>query len=303
MMPPKKIRTAVIPAAGLGSRFLPATKVVPKELLPIAGRPLIQHAVEEAAASGLESAILVVGPGKNILTAHFERDVTLESKLRQAGRPTLAAEIRQLSQTITIRTAWQESPRGLADAIACARSEVGDEPFAVILPDAFIDSAVPCTRQLMDCYASTPGCIVATQMVEPEELDRFGIVVIEPALSTFPRGCARSVVSLLEKPAASSLPPSYGIIGRYVLEPGIFRNIDQIRAGVSGELQLTDALSLCLRMSPVYAYHFEGTHFDAGSPLGFLQANLAEALKDPEQARCLRKQFIEQGASLVEASP
>jgi UTP--glucose-1-phosphate uridylyltransferase len=265
----------------------------------VGGRPLLQLAVQEAAASGLERAILVVGPGKGLLTSHFERDIALENRLEQSGRKALAAEIRLLSQMIEIRTAWQDPPLGLAHAIANARSQIDDEPFAVILPDAFIDSVVPCTLQLMDCYAASPGCIVATQLVAAEDVDRFGIVETELASSAFPVGRTQRVLSLIEKPAVGSLPASYGIIGRYILEPEIFRYIDQTPFGVSGEQQLTDALSLSLGKLPVYAYRFEGVHFDAGGPLGLLQANLAQALKHPEEARLLRKQWAAQEANLI----
>jgi UTP--glucose-1-phosphate uridylyltransferase len=212
---PSKIKTAVIPAAGLGTRFLPATKVVPKELLPIAGRPLIQYAVEEAVASGLETVILVVGPGKELLAQHFRRNVGLEDILLSRGDKEGADGIRRLAELAEIRTVWQEQSLGLANAIATAKPLIGDEPFAVILPDALIDAEVGCIRQLMECYEKHPGCIVATQEVQPDQVDRFGIVdVVELPDSSFDNRVLR-VTSLTERPekfspASRKLAPAWG---------------------------------------------------------------------------------------------
>jgi UTP--glucose-1-phosphate uridylyltransferase len=174
------IRKLVIPAAGLGTRFLPATKVVPKELLPIAGKPLIQFAVEEAAASGIETVILVISSGKGLLAEHFNPNPHLENLLRARGNAQAAELVRRLSELAEIRTVWQDSPLGLADAIRCARASVGDEPFAVILPDALIDSDRPCIGQLMACYENHPGCVLATQLVELADVGRFGILDVIP---------------------------------------------------------------------------------------------------------------------------
>jgi UTP--glucose-1-phosphate uridylyltransferase len=287
-MTSSKIRKAVIPAAGLGTRFLPATKVVPKEMLPIAGRPLIQFAVEEAAAAGLETVILVVNGRKSLVAGHFDRDPQLESLLAQTGKRKEERLVRRLSELAEVRTTWQEQPLGLAHAIRCARPLVGDEPFAVILPDALIDSAVPCIRQLMECYEKHTGCIVATQLVAPSDVSRFGIVDVVPMSDTSCDGHAMRVTALTERPQLKPSTSRYGIFGRYILEPEIFLSIENTRPGFGGELQLTDALQLACGRVPIYAYRFEGVHYDAGSKLGFLQATLGYSLKDPELAGSLR---------------
>jgi UTP--glucose-1-phosphate uridylyltransferase len=293
-----RIQKVVIPAAGLGTRFLPATKVVPKEMMPIAGRPLIQFAVEEAAASGLKTVILVISRGKSLVAEHFSRNVALEKILVQRGRMGDANLIRCLSEVAEIQTVSQEAPLGLADAIRSARSLVGDEPFAVILPDAVIDSAKPCIRQLMDCYEKHRGCVVATQMVEASEVDRFGVLDVASLLDTCCGGRTVQVTSLTERPKLGSVSSRNGIFGRYILEPEIFSCIEQAHPGFGGELQLTDALLLYSNRSPLYAYQFEGTHYDAGSKLGYLQATLAYALKDPDVAQSLQEHMRSLAPSL-----
>src|SRR5690242_7718542 len=274
-----KIRKAVIPAAGHGTRFLPVTKVVPKEMLPIAGKPLIQFAVEEAAASGLETVILVLGRGKRLLADYFQENPRLEEFLAKRGRIQEVEELRRLSRLIEIRTVWQDSALGLAHAIGCAQSQIEDEAFAVILPDALIDSAVPCVRQLMDCYDRHPGCIVATRQVDDSEVERFGILEGVPVSD--PRGRVLGVHSLIERPDPRRVASRHGIFGRYILNPQIFECIDQLKPGFGGELQLTDALMGCSHSTPVYGYCFEGTHYDAGDKTGFLEATLHFALRDP----------------------
>jgi UTP--glucose-1-phosphate uridylyltransferase len=282
-----RIRKLVIPAAGLGTRFLPATKVVPKELLPIAGKPLIQFAVEEASASGIETVILVISSGKGLVAEHFDPNPHLESLLRSRGDTRSAELIRQLSELAEIRTVWQDSPLGLADAIRCARALVGDEPFAVILPDALIDSECPCIAQLMTCYDKHPGCVIATQMVEHRDVSRFGILDVILMHDPCCEGRVLRVMSLTERPSPESTSSCFGIFGRYILEPEIFSCIDRTRPGYGGELQLTDSLSLCSDRTPIYAYQFHGTHYDAGDKFGYLQASIAYALKDPDTGRSL----------------
>jgi|HubBroStandDraft_2_1064218.scaffolds.fasta_scaffold25522_2 UTP--glucose-1-phosphate uridylyltransferase len=289
MTSPSRIRKLVIPAAGLGTRFLPVTKVLPKELLPIASKPLIQFAVEEASASGIETVILVISSGKRLLAEHFHPNPHLESLLTARGNPGAAELIRRLSHLAEIRTVWQDSPLGLADAIRCARSQVEDEPFAVVLPDALIDSERPCISQLIDCYEKHPGCVIATQMVESTDVSRFGILDVIPMHDPCCGGRALRVISLTERPISESTSPRFGIFGRYILEPEIFSCIDHTRPGYAGELQLTDSLSLCSNRTPVYAYQFEGVHYDAGDKLGYLKASIAYSLKDPETARPLLK--------------
>jgi UTP--glucose-1-phosphate uridylyltransferase len=282
-----RIRKAIVPAAGKGTRFLPATKVIPKEMLPIAGRPLVQLAVEEAAASGIETLILVISKQRNLIAEHFQRNFELEELLARKGKFQDENRLRRLSELADIRTVFQDAPLGLAHAIACAQSEVGGEPFAVILPDAVIDSSVPCLRQLVDCYAKHPGCVIAVRMVHASEVDRYGILEVAPQN----QGVMR-VVSLVERPAVGSVSSRHGIFGRYILEPEIFEYIARLRPGLDGELQLTDALSLCASRIPIYACYFEGKHYDAGSKLGYLQATLAYALKDASTARVLREQIM-----------
>jgi UTP--glucose-1-phosphate uridylyltransferase len=297
-----RIRKAVIPAAGLGTRFLPASKVVPKELLPLASRPLIQFAVEEAVASGLDTLILVLSRAKSLVAEYFRHDVTLEQTLMRLGHDHGAALVRHLSELADIRVVWQETPLGLADAIRTARPLLADEPFAVILPDAIIDSTVPCIRQLMQCYENYPGCIVATQMVEPSETDRFGILEVTSFADFSCGGRALRVTNLTERPHEKSTCSRYGIFGRYILEQEIFDSIEQTRPGFANELQLTDALLVCARRVPLYAYHFEGVHYDAGSKLGYLQASVSFALKDPELAGPLREYLSWLAPSAVEST-
>lgn len=286
---PSRIRKAVIPAAGLGTRFLPATKVIPKEMLPIAGRPLIQIAIEEAAASGLETIIVVIGKGKHLLQEHFRRNPALEALLTQRGYPEGAELLRKLTNLAEIRTAWQPAPLGLGDAIHCARSLVGDEPFAVILPDAVIDSEAPCIGQLLECYRKHPGCVIATRLVKATEVEHFGILDLIPMRDHCCGGRTSRVNALTERPSPGMSNSRYGIFGRYILEPDIFDGVEQTQPGRGGELQLTDALQISSNSVPLYAYRFVGEHYDAGSKLGFLQANLAYALKDAELGTPLRK--------------
>lgn len=282
------IRQVVIPAAGLGTRFLPATKVVPKELLSICAKPLIQYAVEEAAASGIETVILVISRGKELLAEYFQRNVPLENALAERGKEEAAASLRSLSDLGDIRIVYQDAPLGLADAIRSAQSLLAEEPFAVILPDALIDSIVPCIRQLIDCHERHPGCVIATRAVDPAETDSFGMMEAVPMTDPCCGGRALRVGSLIERPPAGSHALRHGIFGRYILEPEIFSSIEQTRPGLSGELQLTDALSLYSQHKSIFAYCFEGSHYDAGSKVGFLQATLAYALKDSALAPVVR---------------
>jgi UTP--glucose-1-phosphate uridylyltransferase len=279
---PRKVRKVVIPAAGLGTRLLPATKVVPKEMLPIAGRPLIQFSVEEAVASGADLVILVISEAKSLIAQHFSRDIDLEALLARCGRAAEAEMIRRLAQMVEVRTVTQEAPLGLADAIAKTRPLIGAEPFAVILPDAIIDSVVPAIRQLKQCYERYPGCIIATQRVSPSEVDRFGILDVLALQDSNSDSRTFRVSSLTERPRRELATSDYGIFGRYILEPEIFNFIGSVQPGFAGELQLTDLLQLYSRKLPLYAYEFEGTHYDAGTKVGFLQATLAYSLKDSE---------------------
>ena len=301
-MSSQTIRKVVIPAAGLGTRFLPATKVIPKELLPIVGKPLIQYAVEESVASGMDTVILVIGRGKNLLAEHFQRNIYLEHTLLQRGKSEDATLVRRLSEMAKIHTVWQESPLGLADAVRSARSLVGDEPFAVILPDALIDSSVPCIRQLAACYEKHPGCVIATRAVERDEVGRFGILDVLPIPDPCCGGRTLRVISLTERPRPGTVVSRFGIFGRYILTPEIFPCIERTLPGFNGEMQLTDSLLLCSSQVPTFGYRFEGQHYDAGSKTGFLQATLAYALKDPELAGVLREQWATLEPARMEAA-
>lgn len=287
-----RIRKLIVPAAGLGTRLLPATKAVPKEMLPVAGKPLMQLAVEEATASGIQTVIFVISNNSCLLLEHFRRNIELENVLRQKGQGESADLIHRLAELAEIETVLQEEPRGLAHAIGCCRSKIGNEPFAVILPDAVIDAEVPCIRQLMDCYSRHPGCVVATQLVDAADVDRFGILKVAAFSDSCCGGRTMRVSSLIERPSVGSIGPSYGIFGRYILEPEIFPCIEQTPPGVGGELQLTDALQLCSAQVSLYAYRFDGNHYDAGSQLGFVQANLAYALKDAKVDPRVREQMF-----------
>jgi UTP--glucose-1-phosphate uridylyltransferase len=280
------IRKAVIPAAGLGTRWLPATKCVAKELLPLAGKPLIQHAVEEAVASGIEKILLVSAPGKRDLERYFQRDPVLEERVHARGDGHAWEELARLQNRVELQVAIQEQPRGLADAVACARSFVGDEPFAVLLPDNLVISDTPCTRQLIECYSRSPGCIVAIREVGRETAGGCGMVL--PAENKGQQQKLFAVASLLEKPAAAPACWRYAIFGRYVLEPGIFEVIGHTRPGAGGELQLTDSLDLYATSGRVWALRFEGEAYDAGSKLDFLRASLAVGLRDSELGPGLR---------------
>jgi len=295
------VRKAVIPAAGLGTRLLPVTKGVPKELLPIAGKPLIQYAVEEAAASGLETVILVVSPGEQQLAEYFKSDPILEEHLLQHGRDADAQALRDLASLAEIRTVYQDSPRGLAHAVGCARSEVGDEPFAVILPDALIDSVVPCTRQLIDCYDGEGGCVIATREVDAREVGSFGILDVVPASAAQNERVLR-VHSLTERPKAEAVTSRYGIFGRYILDPAIFSCIDRLRPGFAGELQLTDALAAYSSRSAIFGYCFEGIHYDAGDKAGFILATIDYALKTPDLSEPVRQHLARRDLITVSAN-
>ena len=273
----------------MGTRSLPATKVIPKEMLPIVDRPLVQFAVEEASASALDRVIFVIPAENSLVSEHFRRDLNLENTLRARGKGGEADLICRLSKLADICTVTQESPLGLADAIRCARPLLADETFAVILPDALIDSSLPCIRQLMDCYEKYPGCLVATQMVDPSEVERFGMLDVTPVSDSWYGDRIMRVDSLTERPKPGSVSLRFGIFGRYILEPEIFSCIDELKPGFGGELQLTDALRSYSERFPLYAYRFEGEHYDAGSKLGFLKATIAFALKDARLAEGLRE--------------
>jgi UTP--glucose-1-phosphate uridylyltransferase len=274
------VKKIVIPVAGLGTRLMPATKVVPKVLLPVGRKPLLLHAVEEAVAAGADCVVLVANRRDSLVCDYFQPNAALEDHLKQSGRDEEAASLNRVCQLISIVTVLQESPRGLADAIRCAQPIVGDQPFGVILPDALILASRPAIGQLIDQYALKPSTFIATRIVPQQETTRYGILVPGPQPApAHPR--IFPVKSLVEKPHPDAAPSRYGVFGRYILEPEIFAAIRSIHPDPSGELQLTDALNYLCSNHPVNACLFEGDHYDTGEWLGFAQANVACMLADP----------------------
>lgn len=281
----------MLPVAGLGTRFLPATKALPKEMLALVDKPLIQYAVEEAVASGIEVVILVTSEGKDTLEDHFSRDPELERVLAERGKSEELELVRRLSQLASVRSVRQPAPRGLGDAIGCARALVGAEPFAVLLPDDIIDHSTPCLRQLLEVYGEFPGCIIATRAVAPEKVNRYGMLGVEPVHPAARREWKDRlfrVSALVEKPPLGQAPSPYGVVGRYLLEPDIFAAIEQTEPGRGGEIQITDSLLRYARSRPVYAFRFEGAYYDAGHKLGLLRATVELGLKHPELGAAFR---------------
>lgn len=275
-----KVRKAVIPAAGFGMRMLPATKAIPKEMLPVAGKPLVQFAVEEAAASGIETVILVIRNHKSVLQVHFDRNLELESFLEDRQHTAAADLVRHLAGMAEILYVEQERPLGLAHAISCARPLVGEEAFAVLLPDVIVEGEVPVTRQLLRAREQHGGSVVAIREVEPRDVERHGIIRVDPdAVPSSVRSVR--VGALVEKPPGDRAPSRIGVFGRYLLEPTIWDFVAQITPDPRGELQLTDALHLFCRERPLFGHFFEGQHYDAGDPLGYLKGDLEIALQDP----------------------
>jgi UTP--glucose-1-phosphate uridylyltransferase len=284
----KKIVKAVIPAAGFGTRMLPATKAVPKEMLPVAGKPLIQYAVEEAAASGIETVILVVRDHKSLVQEHFARNHSLESFLDHRGLIASANVVRNLPRITELQFVRQRQPRGLAHAVSCARPLVGDDPFVVLLPDVIMVNREPVVHQLIRVHQESGGSVVAVREVEPHDLERFGVVQVGRTL-TGESGRWVSVTGLVEKPAADHAPSRLGIFGRYLLGPSIWKAIAQTSPDANGEVQLTDALNLHCQDEHLFGLCFEGQHHDAGDPIGYLKANLEIALQDARLREPLRR--------------
>lgn len=275
----RRVRKAVIPVAGLGTRFLPITKTVPKELLLLVDRPLVQYAVEEAVASGIEEIIFVTNPGKHAIESYFRPDPKLERQLHARGRRDELEAVRRVGRLARIRSVTQKRPLGLGHAVACARRAVGREPFAVLLPDEVVDADVPCTQQLLRVHARHGGSVIATQAVRGKRIEAYGVLGVAPGPERRVRGRLFRVTRLVEKPRAKAAPSPYVIVGRYVLEPDIFDALRATRPGRGGEIQLTDALALLARRKPIYAWRFEGTRLDAGNLPGFLRATLHLARK------------------------
>lgn len=273
----KRVRKAVFPAAGLGTRFLPATKAQPKEMLPLVDKPLIQYGVEEALASGIEQIIIVTGRGKNVLEDHFDISFELETTLRERNKVALLEEVQSVSRMVNVAYVRQKEALGLGHAVLVAKELIGDEPFAVILSDDIIDSQTPCLKQLVSAYERYGHSIISTTRVEGPAISRFGVLDVEAVSERTYR-----IRDMVEKPPADQAPSNLAIIGRYILTPEIFPALERTPRGSGGEIQLTDAMRLLLKEQPMYAYEFEGTRHDAGDKLGFLIATVEYALKRPD---------------------
>ena len=280
---PRKIRKAVIPAAGLGTRFLPATKAVPKELLPIVDTPTIQYIVAEAVAAGVRDVILVCARGKDSIVDHFDIAGELEAHLERTGKLELKRQMRAIAQLANVVTVRQQEPLGLGHAVLCAKEIVGDEPFVVMLGDDIIDARVPGTKQLADCWERHGLGTIALMEVPREETPMYGIAAGTPVDDRTIR-----IERLVEKPKQDP-PSNLAVIGRYVLPPEVFGILEQVQPGVGGEIQLTDALAVLAREEGLLGYRFEGDRYDAGDRFGYLKANIAFALKRPEIAAPLRE--------------
>ena len=278
---PKPIRKAVFPVAGLGTRFLPATKAVPKEMLPVVDRPVIEYAVAEAAAAGVTHMIFVTAKGKSALQDHFDRHVELEAVLKAEGR---TAELERLAAIVPdgvhCSVEIQPAPLGLGHAVWCARHIVGDEPFAVILPDDVVMADTGCLAQMTACYSAAGGNLLAVQDVPPDRTDRYGILDVGND-EDCPGGLAE-VRGLVEKPAPADAPSTLSIVGRYILQPEIFAALENGERGAGGEIQLTDAIAALIGRQPVHGFRFEGVRFDCGDRQGWLMANVAFALNRPD---------------------
>ena len=285
----KKVRKAVFPAAGLGTRFLPATKAQPKEMLPLVDKPIIQYAVEEALASGIENIIIVTGRGKSAIEDHFDVSYELEKILEERGQHDLLEIVRKVSDLIHISYVRQKEALGLGHAILMARDLVGDEPFAVLLGDDIIDAPVPCLRQMLDVYESSPASIVAIQEVPRETISHYGVISGSPVQYNGRNDQLFQVNDLVEKPPAEQAPSNYAIVGRYILEPEIFEKLATTKPGAKGEIQLTDGLRALLRERPIFGWRFDGKRYDAGDKLGFLTATVEFALRSPDLGDAFRQ--------------
>ncbi|MBC8165220.1 MAG: UTP--glucose-1-phosphate uridylyltransferase GalU [Bryobacteraceae bacterium] len=275
----EKVRKAVFPAAGIGTRFLPATKAQPKEMLALVDKPLIQYGVEEAIHSGISNIIIVTGRGKSSIEDHFDKSFELEYLLETRGKKELLADVRSISDMMDVCYVRQKEALGLGHAVLRVKELVGPEPFAVVLSDDVIDSDTPCIRQLLDVYEYFGAPVVALMEVPPESISAYGVVDAEPVEHNGSRSRLFRIRSMVEKPKASEAPSNLAIIGRYILTPEIFTSIEAVQPGSGGEIQLTDGLRHLLRNRPVYGLLFEGARYDAGDKLGFLKATVEFALK------------------------
>ena len=272
-----KIRKAIIPAAGLGTRFLPATKAQPKEMLPIVDKPTLQYIIEEAIASGIEEILIITGRNKTSIENHFDKSVELELELEKKGKTELLEMVRDISDMVNIHYIRQKEPLGLGHAVGCAKSFIGDEPFAVLLGDDIIDSEEPCLAQLIRAYEETNSIILGVQSVDKNDVYKYGIIDIESKDDRLYK-----VRDMVEKPNVSEAPSNVAILGRYILTPDIFEILEKQTPGKGGEIQLTDAIEYMLKSHHIYAYEFIGNRYDVGDKLGFIKATIDFALKREE---------------------
>jgi len=293
-----EIRKAVIPAAGLGTRFLPATKAQPKEMLPLVDKPTIQYIVEEAVASGIEDILIITGRNKRAIEDHFDRSIELELALDGSHKEELLKLVQDVSDLVDIHYVRQKEPKGLGHAVWCARKFIGDEPFAVLLGDDVVRAEVPALKQLIEVYRRRGGSVLGVQEVPEADVSRYGIVKprsVEPRLY--------AVEDFVEKPAPEQAPSRLAVLGRYILEPEIFRILERTPPGAGGEIQLTDAIRELGRHRPIWAYVFEGRRYDVGDKLGFLQATVELALERPDLGPAFRRYLLGLMPRLAEQEP
>lgn len=279
-----KVRKAIIPAGGLGTRFLPATKAQPKEMLPIVDKPTIQYIVEEAIASGIEDIIIISGRSKRAIEDHFDKSYELEEELRRKGNQDLLSLVEDISNLVNIHYIRQKEPKGLGHAIYCAKSFIGNEPFAVLLGDDVVESKEPCLKQLINVFDEYQSTILGVQSVPEDKVSQYGIVSCDNVADRIFK-----VKDLVEKPEKSLAPSNIAILGRYIITPGIFEHLERTAPGKGGEIQLTDALRSLMLAENMYAHEFTGKRYDVGSKIGFLQATVEFALKRED----LNQEFME----------
>lgn len=280
----KTVRKAIIPAAGLGTRFLPATKSQPKEMLPIVDKPTLQYIIEEAINSGIEEILIVTGRSKKSIEDHFDRSIELELELEQKGKKEMLKMVQDISNMVNIHYIRQKEPKGLGHAIYCAKSFIGNEPFAVMLGDDIVDSETPCLKQLINAYDEYKTTILGVQDVEAENVNKYGILDVKHIEDR-----VYKVKDMIEKPSIEEAPSNIAILGRYIITPEIFNILENQKPGKGGEIQLTDALQTLSKKEAIYAYNFEGRRYDVGDKLGFLEATVDFALKRDD----LKDEFME----------
>lgn len=286
-----KVRKAIIPAAGLGTRFLPATKAQPKEMLPIVDKPTLQYIIEEAIESGIEEILIITGRNKSSIENHFDKSVELELELEKSGKDELLEEVRKISDMVNIHYIRQKEPKGLGHAIHCAKSFIGNEPFAVLLGDDIVyNPEKPCLKQMIEAYDEYKTSILGVQEVAKEDVCKYGIVDGKHV-----EGRVYTVKDLVEKPSVETTPSNVAILGRYIINPAIFEILEHTKPGKGGEIQLTDGLKELAKIEAMYAYNFEGRRYDVGDKQGFLEATVEFALRRED----LREEFLEYLVEIV----